>query len=276
MSVWIRCIVVLGVLSVSRLFSADAPPNIRNTVLHLSGTYHAGDYVTVTIDRWLREDGTFQDLSSLATDTHDPLTTQPLGAGTYQYASSGGSAAINFSFSAPGESHFPDRLVLTFTSPSQGTLVDIPSFVSSDFGLRPAASNDGPVNISNRAFVVSGNPAITGFVVYSPQKRFVLVRASGPGLARFGVPNVLPDPYIEVHGDGAPATRIVRYSALDFQGTASYYRVLSALVGAFPFDEDSVDSCTILELPAGAHTVVVGSASGTGSGNVLTEVFFLP
>ena len=98
----------------------------------------------------------------------------------------------------------------------------------------------------------------------------------GPSLSHFGVAAPLPDPFLEVHGDGAPNRRYVRFSALDFVGDETGMAQLSQMVGAFPLDAGGGDSVAVLELPPGSHTVVVGSASGQSSGPAMIEVYFLP
>jgi hypothetical protein len=47
--------------------SATAPANFSGEVIHLSAF---NQVTTVTVDRWLRTDGTFEDLSSLIDSGH--------------------------------------------------------------------------------------------------------------------------------------------------------------------------------------------------------------
>ncbi len=60
-------------------------------------------------------------------------------------------------------------------------------------------------NISTRAFVQTGdNVMIGGFIVQGSQLKRVIIRAIGPELTRFGVPNPLFNPTLELHdGTGA-------------------------------------------------------------------------
>ena len=62
-----------------------------------------------------------------------------------------------------------------------------------------------PGNISSRSFVQTGdNVTIGGFIVEGTQPKRVIVRAIGPELAHFGVPNVSANPTLELHdGTGA-------------------------------------------------------------------------
>ena len=60
-------------------------------------------------------------------------------------------------------------------------------------------------NISTRAFVQTGdNVMIGGFIVQGIHPKRVIVRAIGPELTQYGVPNALADPTLELHnGTGA-------------------------------------------------------------------------
>ena len=55
-------------------------------------------------------------------------------------------------------------------------------------------------NISTRSFVQTGdNVMIGGFIVQGAQPKRVIVRAIGPELTRYGVPDALADPTLELH-----------------------------------------------------------------------------
>src|SRR4029077_19900162 len=59
-------------------------------------------------------------------------------------------------------------------------------------------------NISTRAFVQTGdNVMIGGFMVQGTEQKRVIVRAIGPELTQYGVPNVLAVPTLELHASGA-------------------------------------------------------------------------
>jgi hypothetical protein len=60
-------------------------------------------------------------------------------------------------------------------------------------------------NISTRSFgQVGDNVMIGGFIVEGTQPKRMIIRAIGPELIPYGVPNVLPDPTLELHdGTGA-------------------------------------------------------------------------
>src|SRR6266508_6874511 len=60
-------------------------------------------------------------------------------------------------------------------------------------------------NLSTRSLVQTGdNVMIGGFIVQGAQPKNVIVRAIGPELSQYGVPNPLADPTLELHnGTGA-------------------------------------------------------------------------
>jgi Carboxypeptidase regulatory-like domain/Beta-propeller repeat len=63
------------------------------------------------------------------------------------------------------------------------------------------------VNLSTRLNVLTGDQVgIGGFIISGNGPKHVIVRAIGPDLKRFGIPNALPDPVLELHGPGAFAT----------------------------------------------------------------------
>jgi len=70
-----------------------------------------------------------------------------------------------------------------------------------------AAPASQAVNLSTRLNVLIGDQVgIGGFIITGIGPKHVIVRAIGPDLKRFGIPNPLPDPVLELHGPGAFAT----------------------------------------------------------------------
>src|SRR5439155_14556813 len=56
-------------------------------------------------------------------------------------------------------------------------------------------------NISTRSFVQTGdNVMIGGFIIQGTEPKRVILRAIGPELTQYGVPNPLADPTLELHG----------------------------------------------------------------------------
>ena len=79
--------------------------------------------------------------------------------------------------------------------------------LASNTGGRYCASRLPPQlgNISTRAFVQTGdNVMIGGFIVQGTEPKRVIIRAIGPELTQYGVPNALANPTLELHnGPGA-------------------------------------------------------------------------
>jgi uncharacterized delta-60 repeat protein len=63
------------------------------------------------------------------------------------------------------------------------------------------------INVSTRMRVQTGdNVGIGGFIITGSSTKHVLIRALGPSLTQIGVPSVLADPVLELHGPGTFVT----------------------------------------------------------------------
>ena len=129
------------------------------------------------------------------------------------------------------------------------------------------------VNISSRARVGTENERIiAGFVIDGGPKR-VLARAIGPGIAGM-VSDTLTDPVIELfrQSDGA------RLHVNDNWGEADNASEIDAasrrVTGLHPAS-GSADAALLVDLPAGAYTMVV-SGKGGEAGIALAEVYEIP
>ena len=97
------------------------------------------------------------------------------------------------------------------------------------------------VNISTRLRVLTGDDAlIGGFIVTGNVPKRVLVRAIGPSLSGFGVPDALADPVLELHGPGAFTTitndnwRDSQEGDIEATGIAPSNDLESAIVAMLP------------------------------------------
>ena len=129
------------------------------------------------------------------------------------------------------------------------------------------------INVSARSYVGVGSDAlITGFVINGSAPKKVLIRASGPTLAAFGVNGTLVDPVLTIR----PLNSEQVVGANDDWRGASTLKSAFAAVGAFGFaDDTSKDAAVVCELEPGAYTATVsGQANGTGV--ALMEVYELP
>lgn len=153
-------------------------------------------------------------------------------------------------------------------------------FAFAPLAPRPSAVADPAVNapsnlinVSTRGAVGTGDSVlIAGFIVSGPNPKRVLVRAVGPGLADFGVGNLLADPKLSVHNSSGAVV-----AENDNWGNAADGAALSsasAEAGVFALKSGSRDAAAVLMLEPGSYTVVVEGAGGT-TGNALVEAYTL-
>jgi alpha-L-arabinofuranosidase len=124
------------------------------------------------------------------------------------------------------------------------------------------------VNISARVQVgTGGNILIAGFAIGGGTSKTVLIRASGPALAPFGVTGTLPDPQLQLYS----GTTVLQGN--NGWGGNAQITAVAASVGAFAWTSaSSKDSAILVTLPPGAYTVQVSGASGD-TGIALVEVY---
>ena len=121
-------------------------------------------------------------------------------------------------------------------------------------------------NVSTRGFVGTGeNVMIAGFAI-SGGSRTVLVRALGPTLAQFGVPNVLQNPTLAVFD--ANGQQIA--SNDDWANTQ-----VSAIQASGLAPPNALECAIVITRPSGNTTAIVAGKNGT-TGNALVEVYTLP
>lgn len=128
------------------------------------------------------------------------------------------------------------------------------------------------MNLSTRMRVQTGdNVGIGGFIISGSGSKNVLVRAIGPSLTPFGVPNALPDPVLELHGPGG----FVTLTNNNWRDNPAQ-EVLIQNTGLAPSND--LESAIHATLPPGAYTAVVrGNVNATSSptGVALIEVYDL-
>jgi hypothetical protein len=130
------------------------------------------------------------------------------------------------------------------------------------------ASAAQAINLSTRMLVQTGdNIGIGGFIITGTAPKHVLLRAIGPSLTQFGVPNALADPVLELHGPGAFVTI-----------TDDNWRddpVQEALIIADGIQpSNDLESAIDATLVPGAYTALVTGKNNT-SGVALVEVYDL-
>jgi sugar lactone lactonase YvrE len=121
-------------------------------------------------------------------------------------------------------------------------------------------------NLSTRGFVLTGdNVLIGGFIGGGSAlvNNAVLVRAIGPSLAPFGVPDPLLDPTLEIHD----ATGAIIATNDDWEDTQSAQIEATGLAPG-----DPMEAAIYAALPAGSYTAIVRGVGDT-TGNALIEVY---
>ncbi len=124
------------------------------------------------------------------------------------------------------------------------------------------------LNLSTRMRVETGdNVGIGGFIITGTAPKHLILRAIGPSLTQFGVPNVLADPVLELHGPGT----FVTVTSDDWRDDPVQEALIKAS-GIPPTDD--LESAIDATLPSGAYTAIVRGKDNT-SGVALIEVYDL-
>ncbi|HEY1111298.1 MAG TPA: PQQ-binding-like beta-propeller repeat protein [Opitutaceae bacterium] len=129
------------------------------------------------------------------------------------------------------------------------------------------------INLSTRAEAGGDGTLIAGFVVAGLAEKPLLVRAVGPGLARFGVVGTLADPALELHAtrdDGRNALLSANENWAD-HGRGPALVDAAARTGAFPLEDGSRDAALLATATPRPHSAVVRGASPAGI--ALVEVY---
>jgi plastocyanin len=131
------------------------------------------------------------------------------------------------------------------------------------------------VNISTRSFVQTvDNVMIGGFIVQGTESKRVIIRAIGPELIPFGVPNVLADPTLDLHnGAGTMIASNNNWQTTIIGGIITADQV-SAIQNSGHAPTDPSESAIIATLPPGNYTAIVRGMNNS-TGNALVEVYDL-
>ena len=137
----------------------------------------------------------------------------------------------------------------------------------------------GPVstlgNISTRAFVQTGdNVVIGGFIVQGTEPKKVIIRAIGPELSQYGIPNPLYNPTLELHdGTGALIGSNDNWMSTIIGGIITHNQV-SDVMDSGHAPTDGRESAIVADLPAGNYTAIVRGINNM-TGVALVEVYDL-
>jgi hypothetical protein len=130
-------------------------------------------------------------------------------------------------------------------------------------------------NISTRSFVQTGNNVmIGGFIIEGSGPKTVIVRGIGPELTRFGVPNALADPALDLHNStGALIASNNNWQTTVIGGIITSDQV-SAIQNSGHAPSDPSESAIIATLQPGNYTAIVRGVNNT-VGVALVEVYDL-
>ena len=143
--------------------------------------------------------------------------------------------------------------------------VDIADFLGSSLSITNVAAVSGTgqiLNISTRARVDTGdNVLFGGFIIGSATSTTkVIVRALGPSLTAFGVPNPLADPTLELHdGNGVTIATNDNWKVNDLGGSQQ----AEVEATTIPPTND-LESALVRTLTPGNYTAIVRGKNGTG------------
>jgi hypothetical protein len=130
-------------------------------------------------------------------------------------------------------------------------------------------------NISTRSFVQTGdNVMIGGFIVQGTAPKRVIVRAIGPELTQYGLPNALANPTLELHD----STGRLIASNDDWQhtiiGGIIHNNQARDIIATGLAPADGRESAITADLPADSYTAIVRGVDNM-TGVALVEVYDL-
>ena len=128
---------------------------------------------------------------------------------------------------------------------------------------------DRLVNIASRGAVSASDLMIAGFVITGSSPKPVMIRATGPALAAFGLGGTLPNPKLELYRGTAKIQENDDWSAA---ANATEVIATAARTGAFPLSAASADAVLLTTLEPGGYTAQVSSVTGA-AGVALVEVY---
>ena len=131
------------------------------------------------------------------------------------------------------------------------------------------------INVSTRAFVQTGDDVmIGGFIVQGTQAKRIIVRAIGPELIPFGIPNPLADPTLELHdGTGALIASNDNWVTTIIGGIITTDQVAAIRASGYA-PTNAMESAMIVTLAPGNYTAIVRGVNNT-TGIGLVEVYDL-
>jgi len=130
-------------------------------------------------------------------------------------------------------------------------------------------------NISTRSFVQTGEHVmIGGFIIQGSGPKRVIIRAIGPELTQYGIPDALANPRLELHdGSGALLATNDDWQTTIIGGIITGNQV-SDIQNSGHAPTAATESAIIADLPPGNYTAIMSGVNNT-AGVGLVEVYDL-
>ena len=130
-------------------------------------------------------------------------------------------------------------------------------------------------NISTRGFVQTGdNVLIAGFIIQGTFPKSVIIRALGPELTQYGVPNALANPTLELHNGGGLVIASNDNWVRTIVGGIITQNQVRDIINSGYAPSNGLESAIIADLPPGNYTAIVRGFNDT-EGVALVEVYDL-
>ena len=140
-------------------------------------------------------------------------------------------------------------------------------------GLQPQISELS--NISTRAFVQTGdNVMIAGLIVQGTEPKRVIIRALGPELTQYGVPDALANPTLELYNGGRLLIASNDNWGRTIIGGIITQNQVRDIINSGYAPSNGLESAIIADLPPGNYTAIVRGFNDT-VGVALVEVYDL-
>lgn len=188
--------------------------------------------------RWVREDGTIMQDSASSSLTFSSVNSG--NAGNYYVIVTGPAGSAQSS---------------TFTLTVVNSASQLPKLI----------------NISTRSYVgTDADVMIAGFVIGGTAPKTVLIRATGPTLAQYGVSGALPDPVLSLNSDNTVIATNDNWGDDPVQKAATLQAFQAARTS--PWMDGTKDSALVATLAPGPYTAIVKGVNRS-VGAALVEVY---
>jgi len=129
-------------------------------------------------------------------------------------------------------------------------------------------------NLSTRVFAgTQGGVAIAGFYSIGPTAQWLLIRAIGPGLQRFGLTGTLAKPTVTLRDKNQ--TIIAANTGWQSSANPAAISAAADATGAFQLNAADADSAILIPLEEGGYSAVIEGADG-GTGVCMVEIYVVP